>query len=416
MSVQLFNKYAEQQPYHIYYSMNLINNDTANPVPPVRFKYDEVRNNPYLYAPENYFMSIVRFHIQTPTLPVFIPQIVTGQSNVNLTPYIVSLTYVYNSTTYTGNANIIYQPTDLTQTPPTDFVSPGATVSDLTAPYYYIYTYTAWVNMINTAFTSAYNSLKTQVNTAGGSLPSAYAPFMSIDPVNLTCAISADNAGYSTTLSGGTVSGNPTPIKIYFNTPLWTLYNNFQWIYQGTNAPNDLDAQLVCYNAYNTNLFTITVNSTTTYSAIQVYQEGTTASLLNPVESIVFTTSILPVQMEQVGIPLIFNSQNAYNIGLNANVSPVITDFQVPFSALNSYKPDIQYTPSGEYRLIDLNGTSPYQNINIDVKWKDIYGVFHDFYLGSGCSASMKIMFRRKDFSNAPPVNIPHSENFQPSA
>jgi hypothetical protein len=418
MSVQLFNKYAESQPFHIYYQMNLINNDTDNPRPPIRFTYNESRNNPYLLAPDNYYLSIVRFHIQSPTLPVFIPRVVTGQANPNLTPYIITLTYVYSGTTYTSGTSgqIIYVPYDSTIPAPSTFVSPGATLLDLTSPYYYIYSYQAWVSMINTAFTNAYNQLNTVVVAAGGTLPSAYAPFMSIDPNNLTCTISADVAGYSTSLTGGTVT--TAPIKIFWNTPLYILYNNFTWLYNGPTAVNDLDAQLICYNMYNTNLFTVTVtvSPSVTYSALQMYQEGQTATLLNPVQSIVFTTSILPVYLENIGIPAISGSANLYNIGNNANVIPVITDFQVPFTALNTYKPDIQYTPSGEYRLIDLNGSSPYQNINIDVQWRDVYGAYHDFTLGSGCSGSMKIMFRRKDYSNVSQVNVPdHHVNYQPN-
>ena len=79
MSVQQFNKnHASTQPTHIYYDMNIINNDGANPAQPVAFSYKETRSNDFLASPQDYFMSIVRFNLQTPTLPIFIPQIVVN--------------------------------------------------------------------------------------------------------------------------------------------------------------------------------------------------------------------------------------------------------------------------------------------------------------------------------------------------
>jgi hypothetical protein len=123
---------------------------------------------------------------------------------------------------------------------------------------------------------------------------------------------------------------------------------------------------------------------------------------MNPVQSIVFTSTILPVVMESVGTPLILNgtSSSQISIGSTANVFPVVTDFIVPFSATNGYVPDVSYVPSGEYRLVDLYGESPANQVDIQVYWKDQYGLLHPFYLGSGCSGSLKLMFRRKDYND----------------
>jgi type 1 glutamine amidotransferase len=85
----------------------------------------------------------------------------------------------------------------------------------------------------------------------------------------------------------------------------------------------------------------------------------------------------------------------------NSNISPIISDFQIEFSALNQYRPVIQYTPSNEYRLIDLYGTTSLSNIQIGVLWKDVFGNFHEFYLNAGGTASIKLLFRRRDFFNA---------------
>ena len=76
MSVQRFNKaHAASQPTHSYFSLNLINNDSSYPAQPVQFSLKDTRSNDFLKSPGDYYLSIVRFNLQTPTLPVFIPQI-----------------------------------------------------------------------------------------------------------------------------------------------------------------------------------------------------------------------------------------------------------------------------------------------------------------------------------------------------
>ena len=101
-----------QDPHHVYLDLDVINNDyTANATRPY-LRFEEIRNTPFLDGDSaEYFCSIVRFTIQTGnTLPVFIPSIVTGQNNPNLTIYKVTLTYGLASMT----RNVIYTPEDNT--------------------------------------------------------------------------------------------------------------------------------------------------------------------------------------------------------------------------------------------------------------------------------------------------------------
>lgn len=123
---------------------------------------------------------------------------------------------------------------------------------------------------------------------------------------------------------------------------------------------------------------------------------------MNPIQAIVFSSTLLPVVNENVGTPSILNgtSTSVIQAGSSANVFPIISDFAIPFSAGNTYVPDITYQPSGEYRLIDLYGESPAKQIDISVYWRDQYGLLHPFLVGSGCSGSLKIMFRAKNYNN----------------
>ncbi|MFM7989119.1 MAG: hypothetical protein ACKPKO_58380, partial [Candidatus Fonsibacter sp.] len=77
-------------------------------------RFEKIRNTPFLDGDSSeYFCSIVRFTIQPGnTLPVFIPSVVIGQNDPNLTIYSVSLRYSYQNIVYTSTQNVIYQPED----------------------------------------------------------------------------------------------------------------------------------------------------------------------------------------------------------------------------------------------------------------------------------------------------------------
>ena len=123
-----------KDPHHVYLDLGVINNDyAANGTRPY-LRFEEIRHTPFLEGDSaEYFCSIVRFTIQTGnTLPVFIPSIVIGQPNPNLTIYTVTLTYLATSVT----RNVIYWPEDNTAPLP----APPLTTQDISSTYYYVST------------------------------------------------------------------------------------------------------------------------------------------------------------------------------------------------------------------------------------------------------------------------------------
>jgi hypothetical protein len=384
MSIQLSSKYDPTQPFHIYYDIDIVNNDTNSNNPPPQLRFNEIRNSPYLSSPENYFMSVTRFSLQTPSLPVFIPQVMLGQPDVNKTIYSITMTCQVGPTVIEYQQFIPYIPTNLSEPSP----APPLTFQDLTSEYYFVMSYQHWARMLNNAMTLCYNGLNAAVIAAGGALPSPNAPFFEFDPQALLFILDADEVGYSNSLVN--------PIKIYVNNPLYTLLSSFQFTSFGfTGITNGKNYLFDIYNINNTNVLNLP-----TFNALQMYQEGSTSALLNPVSSLVFSTAMLPVSPSLVSVPKVFNAPSRlFNVGNNSNLAPIVTDFQVPFSPTNTYKPSVEYQPGGEYRLIDMYGTSPLSALELSVFWKDIYGGLHPFYLGAGCSATIKLMFRRKDYN-----------------
>ena len=377
-------------------------------------------NNTYtITAVASSVLSLSAVFLQGVALPAytsggsFLP---TVGEYYNLTPYVMTMTYTLSGQLYSYSQAVVYQPVDGTEPVPSWSTTEdlGLTSEQFSLDYYYVYTYDMFVRMVNQAMTNCFWGLNGLVTNGTGSVPGAALPMagtgssatyqppsLTWDPTALIGSITADSAAF-------TVSSSATStVFLYFNQSLSTLLDSFPYVY-----PNVLPASPL----YSYILFSASAGATSTivgsystlgvftsrYTGIVVSQNHQTASLMNPVQSIVFTTALLPVNMENVGTPSVTNGSSPFVIKKNpaANVFPIVTSFIVPFSATSNYLPDITYTPTSEYRLVDLYGTSPSNSIDVQVYWSDIFGVLHPFYVGSGCSGSLKIMFRRKDYNN----------------
>lgn len=365
-------------PDHIYYDLVVTNNNLVNASVAPSLQFNEIRSTTFLQNPSDYYLSIVRFQVDTTSLPLFIPQVDTTQINSNQLIYSITLSYGINSFT----APLIFVPQDLSQTAPT------APFNDdtYTNPYYYIYNIQSFIfNTVNVAFQTALTGLL----ALDPSAPSIIAPFIEFDPFTNYCILNADILGY------GQIVSLPPPMSIFFNANLYQLFNSFPATFQGFTNLNKA-YQIRTANINNTNILNLP-----TYNAIQMYQEFSTIPVWNPIKSFIFTTNLLPVNSSLESDPIVFGNNNQQEDATTNNaLANVLTDYQVELVKGNETRPIIQYVPSAEYRLFDLVGNNPLGTINLQCFWKDRFNNLVPFQLRTGCSASIKIMFRNKKYSN----------------
>jgi len=377
---------ANNTPEKLYYDIQLTNLETSGTVPPV-LNFIETRNVPFLYDAEKYYMSIIRFSLDTPNLPVFIPTIQLNQEDINLTIYSVSLQW-----TNPLDVLQIYTEQTFVQFIPQSKVAPIPPPTSVNGiqynggNYYNIYNYQYFIYLINEAFIVCYNQLKAQVEADGLTLPSDYYPVLSWDTQNNTAILNCDILGYSTNAANY--------IKIFFNTSLAQLFSSFPVILNSISVVNGLNAQIITDTFSNTNVIQYPP-SNPQYDAIQVFQEYSTVALWTPITSIVFTSNTLPIISNQVSTPIVFNGSGVYagNGGNNSLVNQIITDF---ISNDGTYKPSLVYEPSAQYRYIELLGNRPLNTFDLQVYYKDRLGSLVPFYLSSGCTATVKILFTKK--------------------
>jgi hypothetical protein len=375
------------QPDKLYFDIQIQNLNNIDQLPSV-LSFIETRNTPLLLNPEDYYLSVVRFNLDTPTLPIFTPSIQFNSANRNLTIYSVTLEWinpVFPFQNFSIQTFITFAPQDLASVLP---VPPSATTNKLqdnSTGYYYIYNYQYWIFLINNAFTTCFNALNVAVVAAGLVLPTTRAPVMTFDTQLNIAILNCDLLGYDDTVAN--------KINIYFNRPMYQIFSSFPVYLESQTATLGRNLQI------QTNTFG---NATVvgfpfylpTFNAIQVFQEYSTIALWTPVKSIVFCSSTLPIVATQVSAPIEIVNGNVIGAnGNNSNQSPIISDFLADGGI---YKPQLIYEPSAQYRLVSMTGNRPIYTIDINVYWKDVFTNLIPFRLSAGSGASIKILFTKR--------------------
>jgi len=386
----------------LYYNILVHNNNTGfddngkptNTNTSIPLVFNETRSQPYVNCADNYFMSVVRFDVDTSSLPVFIPEPIVG-SSPNGTSFDTIYSFYINGiksvVTWTPANTSLYIPT----------VAPANYSS---YEYFYCYSYNYFLSLLNGQMNVAFG---------GGS------PFLTYDKANVT--ITGSLSDWQTDYLG---SG---PNTLSFNPALYNLFSSLPAIKQ----PDGNYQILFVANPSGLNFVNVPTTASITpitYKAVASSTEFTPFPIWNPVETILFVTNLMPVVSELVAKPLVYGqkidntvypppnntlppsyektganvafigSPTNYSIS-NAGVQNILTDFASPQNYGIEYKPSISYTPIAEFRLTDLYDEKAIRDLDIEVYWKDYLGEIHPFLLLSGGTANLKIMFRKKDFN-----------------
>jgi hypothetical protein len=425
---QLNQVKRDNSPDQVYYDVTITNFQSTNTQPPV-FYYNEARTIPFINCPEDYYLSIVRFSVDTGTLPVFIPSIVPNQANPNLTIYNITLTYEVGGTTYTSGATpMIFDPQDSSVPTP---IPPSQTSNKLQindTGYYNIYSYQYLSFLLTETFKTALTNLVTAVVAGGDTMPTYDIYYTALNGTASTFALPSDELPplfqWDTSSDTANIFAipqydlnpavNPTltgnnPIKIFFNAPLFYLFQSFPTTINGysiVGGNQNFQISVVNEGGLNTQLITPPIYDTVggqsptapkplSVPYISVYQETSTIGSLSPITAIVFTSNTMPITPNQVSTPLVLSDTQQVGFqGNNANIANIITDL---VSDTGTYRPSLVYTPQAQYRLVTLNGNRPLFNLDVEIFYRLRNSELVPFRLASGGSVTLKIAFLKKD-------------------
>lgn len=381
---QLSQVKRDNNPDKVYYDITIANVLSQTSQPPI-ISFKEQRQNAFINNSGDYYFSIIRFQVDTNTLPLFVPEIQPNQANSNLTVYSVTLSYLGTD----FQVDIIWSPQNAFAAEPS---APNQTfnkLQDNSTGYYYAFNYTYVMQLIQAALDSAHALLI----AAFPAVALSHAPIIIWNTDNNCAGVYAESAFYDNFPVGTVVN----PISIYFNSPLANLLASFVAINYGTQGvTNGKNFQLAIgnFNGAQTIYLPTSAAPALQYVATTVFQEYSTVASWTPISSIVFTSATLPIVPNQLSAPLIFAEGGIVyaNDGNNANFAQIITDFVADNGV---YKPSLLYIPT-QIRLVDLFGNQPISQIDVSVFWKSKLGEFFPMQLNSGGACSIKIMFTRK--------------------
>lgn len=276
---------SQYQPEYLYYNCDIVNNNTqdlgsannatsnlkATADPQIRF--NETRDTALLKDASQYEFSIIRFTMNGANrdLPLFIPNIEVGQTNVNLTTYGVALTYQQSWNTNLGvvSFNVSPIPTFVQYVPETQNPVLAPTprtpleAQDLSTRYYWVLTYQHWANLINTTLLQAHQLLYLTfqvkwAEVAGLTDPFPYPTFASFQAVVQTpqivyntstqrFTVYGDSDGFGQRLTtftpipyvAGTAGVATAPhLRFFMNTNMGGIFANFATIYWNVQTLN----------------------------------------------------------------------------------------------------------------------------------------------------------------------------------
>lgn len=371
------------------YYMNVdIPNKDSNAGLPTEAVFSQVRDEPIFKGPpENYYMSVVRMTIPTSFIPIqYIPirrnttePPPTGDSSdINYSLYSVSLEY--NGNVYTRHLKWIAQENTSNFPPPSN---PVWNIDNIPAfntktPYYSLYSYQHFANIMYNAFNSAYLDM---IAIEGPITDSP--PFI---------IYNNDTLLYSIYVKAEYLDNAAIPIKVYFNKFLWTNFEGtFDSVRESFSSSVETNVRLSCINRGNN----ITTLDNDTYSGnyYEQKQESTSTGLMLSFKDIIVRSNTMPMNQEVITLNANNNNESSQQLEIGDGNTPIISDFEIDLSQGYNLKSYIHYIPTAEYRRITLNGMTPIVYFNIRLFWRDNLNNVYPILIPPYVSATIKILF-----------------------
>lgn len=333
---------------------------------PVQARYDVDAKSEILEKVNDWNLSIVRFSIPSNLIPLFNFQIQSGPAQADRDLGIYSITLVRGATTTQTYLRYVNWNNYVNPLPQPPSLNPPTYTQSRSTLYYGVYEVQHMLVMMNNALAVAHATLPV--------VPGSAAPRFIYDSTTSIISLIAQSANYDVNTPGYT--------EIYVNSELFRFLQSMPSKRFGYNTVNGKDYQLLVAD-YTNNHY-----SASEWSLPQSYA---CLSDWNDITSIIFRSSSIPSRPEY--------SPNGLGEGADLTDNPtlaILNDFiQYPIDNANP-RGAFLYTPTAEYRWIDLVGTGELKAIKINVYWSDRQKYIHPIYLNTYDQLSAKILFQRR--------------------
>lgn len=438
-SIKIEGKQAT--PDRVYYNGTIINNSTDVDIqadnPEIRFQ--DARQTPLIVDSSNYEVSVENFSFNgaTKNLPLFIPIIADPSTDINTTVYTVSFG-VYTGTVDDSYVVVTIPLVWVTENNAKFTERPPLGPIQLESDYYYCYSYTHWISIVNTGLRTAWQTAKTAYPSIGTQCPwfeyDQTTGLFSINQDSKTCMapVGVDlSAPYS-------ISYAPTATYLAgeysfvgMNSNLENLLTNFCSIYYSVNQPWNLTGAILpeividmglprdllddtipdentqvgiaLRTLPKTSIFQLANPFTYTPIATGVFVRLvqdfiSTGSLWSPCASFVLATTQIPVRNEQMANPI---QLGAANIGDQRSSSGSFQKvlIETPIDALKAdfWKGWVLYEPNiPKYSALDPSHDG-ITDIDINIYWRNrLTNALIPLRLPNQGSVSFRLLFKKR--------------------
>lgn len=345
-------QYEEDKFYkrddNVYFNIRIRNNSTTESK---KARYLETRLTPIIGENiKDYYCTVARFKVASSSIPIFIFQ--TGDYTVTLTDT--------DGNNWTTTCQWVVNTTD-------------------TSSLNYVWTYEEWAQSVTSALLSAYNAIPILIR------PSA-PPFIIYDPISQLFSLCATSEYNSSTLDAGKTQIWMN-VGTYSKFEYWNSFfasptsQKFANVFSKGNGTNEIKAIVPAGASV--------LNSSPAVNGITYYvmtQEQKGLFLLSDFDSLVITSSSIPVNPEQYG------SEDGVSTQIQQSV---LTDFQPDISNDINNRGYLIYTPF-IFRWFDVPGNSFLTTLDLQIYWRDVRNVLHPVSLYYNDVADIKLLFKKK--------------------
>ena len=152
----------------IYYNIQMTCKKNRPTDPDVKAIFQEGRTEALVKDAQKYHFTISRFTINSNNIPILIPKIQAGQSNINLTSY--GMMMAFNDGTDNETTDAYYLTYDCRNKYFNNSVNPP-TIQQDDNPYYYLLNIQHFVDMFNACLSDCYNDMKDKVSSLSQNPP-----------------------------------------------------------------------------------------------------------------------------------------------------------------------------------------------------------------------------------------------------
>lgn len=368
-----------QSADNIYFNITIAN-DANNGDGLTLAVYDETLTIPLLNNPQDYYCSIIRFQIPLNSIPFFYFPLDISQTDPNRSNCIIGIRDA------AGN----YFPRPVFFEPyggsPPRAVGPF-TQNDSTNIYYQIFSVSYWLDCINRALVQC-------ATDAGIMIP----PFYTLNTTNGTISLTAPNLFLFPNPAYPTPAPPYSPPAgiplIYMNANLNNFLSSFKTalVQFNDNIPVTTPAPIMTVPRSFEFFHILTLPPGSTSSSTIFQEDFQSLSLWSDLQRLVITSTSLPINYEIT--PLVATGSNQSGV---ATYVPIITDFALSIDDVAQSLSIAIYSPTTQYRLVDMTSNAPISKINLQVFWADKYGNLIPLSITSGQQITIKLAFLKKD-------------------